>query len=99
MPFFLFLYLNYYIILIEAQLIAKLKEGNQQAFMELIDLYKHLVFNTVLNMVMNFEEAEDITQEVFIQVFQSIQSFRGDSKLSTWLYRICLLYTSDAADE
>ena len=81
--------------MIEAQLIAKLKEGNQQAFMELIDLYKHLVFNTVLNMVMNFEEAEDITQEVFIQVFQSIQSFRGDSKLSTWLYRIAITKSLD----
>ena len=72
--------------MIEAQLIAKLKEGNQQAFIELIDLYKHLVFNTVLNMVMNFEEAEDITQEVFIQVFQSIQSFRGDSKLTNGIF-------------
>ena len=79
----------------EIQLIAELKDGNQQAFMELIDLYKHLVFNTVLNMVMNFEEAEDITQEVFIQVFQSIQSFRGDSKLSTWLYRIAITKSLD----
>ena len=79
----------------ETLLIAKLKDGNQQAFIELIDLYKHLVFNTVLNMVMNFEEAEDITQEVFIQVFQSIQSFRGDSKLSTWLYRIAITKSLD----
>ncbi len=74
----------------ELQLIAELKDGNQQAFIKLIDLYKHLVFNTVLNMVQQFEEAEDLTQEVFIQVFQSIQHFRGDSKLSTWLYRIAI---------
>ena len=74
----------------EHQLIAALKDGNQQAFIELIDLYKNLVFNTVLNMVQQFEEAEDITQEVFIQVFQSVQTFRGDSKLSTWLYRIAI---------
>ncbi len=79
----------------EIQLIAELKDGNQQAFIELIDLYKHLVFNTVLNMVMNYEEAEDITQEVFIQVFQSIQLFRGDSKLSTWLYRIAITKSMD----
>ena len=69
----------------DLQLIAALKEGDQQAFIMLIDLYRHLVFNTVLNMVHQFEEAEDITQEVFIQVFQSVQQFRGDSKLSTWL--------------
>ena len=74
----------------ELELIAALKDGNQQAFIRLIDLYKHLVFNTVLNMIPQFEEAEDITQEVFIQVFQSVQNFRGDSKLSTWLYRIAI---------
>ena len=74
----------------DLQLIAALKEGDQQAFIMLIDLYKQLVFNTVLNMVHQFEEAEDITQEVFIQVFQSVQQFRGDSKLSTWLYRIAI---------
>ena len=79
----------------EIQLIAELKVGDQQAFIRLIDLYKHLVFNTVLNMVQHTEEAEDITQEVFIQVYQSVQTFRGDSKVSTWLYRIAITKSLD----
>jgi RNA polymerase sigma factor (sigma-70 family) len=46
------------------------------------------VYNTVVSMIQNTEEAEDISQEVFIEVYESVQKFRGDSKLSTWIYRI-----------
>lgn len=67
-----------------------LKQGNEKAFSDLVKTYQNMVYNTVLSMVQNVEEAEDLAQEVFIQVYQSIQSFRGESKLSTWIYRISL---------
>lgn len=54
-----------------------------------------MVFNTVLNIVQDNQEAEDVSQEVFIQVFQSVQGFRGESKLSTWLYRVAITKALD----
>jgi RNA polymerase sigma factor (sigma-70 family) len=54
-----------------------------------------MVYNTVLGVVQQPEEAEDVTQEVFIQVFESIGQFKGDSKLSTWLYRIAVTKSLD----
>lgn len=74
----------------EAALIIELKKGNAQAFTQLVEAYQHLVYNTVLTIVQQAEEAEDAAQEVFIQVFQNIGGFRGDAKLSTWLYRIAV---------
>ncbi len=74
----------------ETALIHELKQGNAQAFTQLVEAYQHLVYNTVLSIVQQSEEAEDAAQEVFVQVYQSIKSFRGDSKLSTWLYKIAV---------
>ena len=79
----------------ETQLIAELKNGSEQAFSLLVQTYQNMVFNTVLGIVQQFEEAEDVAQEVFIQVYQSIDRFRGDSKLSTWLYRIAVTKALD----
>ena len=83
------------ITLTETQLITELKNGSQQAFSMLVKTYQNMVFNTVLAIVQQFEEAEDVAQEVFIQVFQSIKNFRGDSKLSTWIYRISITKSLD----
>jgi RNA polymerase sigma-70 factor (ECF subfamily) len=55
-----------------------------------VENYQKLVVNTCFGMVHNTEDAEDIAQEVFIEVFRSIQNFRADSKISTWLYRIAV---------
>lgn len=74
----------------ENVLTTKLKSGNNEAFRVLIDTYQEQVLNTCNGFVRNREEAEDLTQEVFIEVFRSIQNFRGDSKLSTWIYRIAV---------
>lgn len=60
-----------------------------------MDNHKGLVFNTSLGIVQNTADAEDIAQEVFIQVFHSIHDFKGDSKLSTWLYRIAVTKSLD----
>ena len=72
----------------ELELIQQLREGNEQAFKTLVETYQDLVFNTALGIVQNVEDAEDAAQEVFIRVYRSIHSFKGESKLSTWIYRI-----------
>lgn len=72
----------------ETEIIQKLQRGNEQAFKELVENYQKMVVNTCFGMVHNIEDAEDIGQEVFIEVFRSVHKFRSDSKLSTWLYRI-----------
>ncbi len=74
----------------ENEIIQKLQQGNEQAFKQLVENYQKLVVNTCFGMVHNIEDAEDIAQEVFIEVFRSIQNFRADSKISTWLYRIAV---------
>lgn len=72
----------------EFELIQGLRNGDEAAFTYLVDTYKDRVFNTAIGIVQNAEDAEDVAQEVFIQVFRSIQNFKAESKLSTWIYRI-----------
>ena len=72
----------------ETALIQGLKEGDETAFKYLVEMYKDRIFNTAIGIVQNAEDAEDVAQEVFIQVYRSIKTFKGESKLSTWLYRI-----------
>lgn len=74
----------------EQDLIQQILEGNAQAFRQLVEQYKDLVFRTCMGLLHDVHEADDITQEVFIEVFQSIASFRFQSKFSTWLYRIAV---------
>ena len=72
----------------EFELIQQLRDGDEQAFKFLVETYQDMVFNTALGIVQNVEDAEDVAQEVFIKVFRSIDTFKGESKLSTWIYRI-----------
>src|SRR5262249_41616352 len=72
----------------EEQLIERLKRRDELPFNELVRLYETRVFRLVLRMLGDRAEAEDVAQEVLITVFKSIDGFRGDSKLSTWLYRV-----------
>lgn len=69
-------------------LIMKLNQGDKIAYSELVNLYSSRVLNTCYRFFPDKEDAEDISQEVFIEIFKSIKTFRGDSKLSTWIYRI-----------
>jgi len=71
-------------------LIQKLKSQDREAFYELVALYKDSVITTCYRFLLNKEDAEDISQEVFVEVYQSIGSFRGDAKISTWIYRIAV---------
>ena len=72
----------------ELDFIKELKEGKSSAFGILLDDFEQKVFNTCISFVPNKEDAEDIAQEVFLEVFRSINKFKGNSKLSTWIYRI-----------
>ena len=72
----------------EAQLIAATQKGDHDAFAFLMRLYKDRVFNTALRFVGNWAIAEELTQDVFVSVYRNIGGFKGESKFSTWLYRV-----------
>jgi RNA polymerase sigma factor (sigma-70 family) len=72
----------------EVELIQGLRNGDETAFSFLVKNYQDRVYNTAIGIVQNAEDAQDVAQEVFIQVFRSIHSFKAESKLSTWIYRI-----------
>jgi len=72
----------------EQELIQQLRQGNEPAFRWLVENYRNRVFHTVLNILQDSKEAEDAAQETFIQVFESVGTFKGESSLSTWIYRI-----------
>jgi RNA polymerase sigma-70 factor (family 1) len=71
-------------------LVQQLKEGSENAFRELVDHFQDHVFNTCFGFVYNRADADDIAQEVFIEVYHSIASFKENSSLSTWIYRIAV---------
>ena len=77
-------------------IIERLKAGEEAAYKELVDIQQQRVLNTALGLVQNLELAEDITQEVFIEVFRSVGKFAGQSTLSTWIYRITVNKCLDA---
>jgi RNA polymerase sigma-70 factor (ECF subfamily) len=74
--------------LAERLLIARLRERDEQAFSEIFKRFGDKVFSLVYRMLGNRHEAEDVTQEVFVTVFKTIDGFRGEAKFSTWLLRI-----------
>lgn len=79
----------------EKELIVLLKEKDREAFKNIVEQWKDMVYNTALGMLQNEEDAEDIAQEVFIQVFESINDFKEESKFSTWIYRITVTKSLD----
>lgn len=79
----------------ELELIERLKKGDDSAFKVIVSTWQNMVYNTSLGIVQNAEDAEDVAQEVFVQVYESIEQFKGDSKFSTWLYRIAITKSLD----
>lgn len=79
----------------EQELILRLRNGDEKAYKYLVDNFQDRVFNTVISIVQNAQDAEDVSQEVFIQVYRSIHSFKGESQLSTWIYRIATTRSLD----
>lgn len=82
-------------VLADQQLIIPLQQGCQVAFKQLVDAYQERVINTCLGFVPNMQDAEDICQEAFIEIYRSIHKFRGDAKLSTWIYRVAVTKSLD----
>ncbi len=76
-------------------MVELLKQKDEAAFKTIVETWQDMVYNTALGIVQNAEDAEDIAQEVFVQVYQSVSSFKGDSKFSTWLYRITITKSLD----
>src|SRR3990172_8967625 len=74
----------------EAQVIEEAKKGNAEAFETLYHAHKRRIYSLCLRMSGNTAEAEDLTQEAFLQLFRKISSFRGDAAFSTWLHRLAV---------
>lgn len=74
----------------EQEIIESLKKGDHFVFNEIVEQRQEMVFNTVLSIVQNDEDADDITQEVFITLYERIRDFNEASTLSTWLYKITI---------
>jgi RNA polymerase sigma-70 factor (ECF subfamily) len=74
----------------ESAFIEQLIQGSESAFRTLVNDHKDQVYNTCMGFLRNSHDAEDVSQEVFIEVFDSISDFREDASLSTWIYRIAV---------
>lgn len=74
----------------EHELIERCRQGDETAFRELVDQYKGLVFGLTARSVPNRARAEELAQDVFLKVHRGLPYFRGESKLSTWIYRITI---------
>jgi RNA polymerase sigma-70 factor (ECF subfamily) len=72
----------------EAEAIERAKQGDAEAFQTLYDKHKRRVYSLCLRMTANVAEAEDLTQEAFLQLYRKIGTFRGESAFSTWLHRL-----------
>lgn len=77
-----------YMAIEEHIIINQIIEGDTSAFSTLVDRYKDMVFALALRMLKNREEAEEVAQDTFIKVYKSLTKFKGDSKLSTWIYKV-----------
>lgn len=74
--------------LADAELVAQLQQGSEAAFRTLVARFQGRVYSTAFSLLRSAEEAEDVAQEVFVEVYQTIAQFRGETALSTWLYRL-----------
>jgi RNA polymerase sigma-70 factor (ECF subfamily) len=74
----------------EHELVERCRQGDETAFRELVEQYKVLVFSLISRSVANRARAEEVAQDVFLKVHKGLPYFRGESKLSTWIYRIVL---------
>jgi RNA polymerase sigma-70 factor (ECF subfamily) len=72
----------------ERELVSRCQAGDEGAFGELVDRYKNLVYAMVYRMVNDRSQADDLAQEVFLKVHRGLPYFRGEARLSTWIYRI-----------
>lgn len=74
----------------ESEIIKLVLQGDRQKFRMLVEQHQQMVFRTCMGFLHNKDDADDLTQDVFIQAFQSLAQFKGKSAFSTWLYRIAV---------
>jgi RNA polymerase sigma factor (sigma-70 family) len=79
----------------ERELVRLLKNKDRAAFKTIVETWQNMVYNTALGILQNEEDAEDTAQEVFMKVYEAIDSFKEESKLSTWIYRITVTRSMD----
>ena len=72
----------------ERELVARCQRGDDSAFAELVDRYKNLVYAMIYRMMSDRTQVEDLAQDVFLKVHRGLPYFRGEARLSTWIYRI-----------
>ena len=72
----------------ERELVARCQRGDDNAFAELVDRYKNLVYAMIYRMMSDRTQVEDLAQDVFLKVHRGLPYFRGEARLSTWIYRI-----------
>ena len=81
----------------ERELVERCRRGDDAAFQELVDRYKNLVFGLIARMIPDRSRAEDVAQDVFLRVHRGLPYFRGEARLSTWIYRIAANVCAQAA--
>ena len=79
----------------EDQIIQRVKNGDQNAFCELVEEYKQKALNIAFSFCRSYEDAKDVSQEAFIKAFKTIRNFRGESRFYTWFYRILINLCKD----
>ena len=72
----------------ERELVERCRSGDERAFQELVDRHKDLVFALIARTVQDRSRAEDLAQDVFLRIHRGLPYFRGEARLSTWIYRI-----------
>jgi RNA polymerase sigma-70 factor (ECF subfamily) len=83
----------------EADLIARCRQGDERAFRELVDRYKDLVFALVSRSAIDRSRVDDLAQDVFLRIHRGLPYFRGEAKLTTWIYRIVLNLLSQESEK
>lgn len=79
----------------DKDLLLLLNKGDRKAFEQLVHMHSNMVYSICFNLIQNKKDAEDLTQEVFTTIYTSISSFKQNSKLSTWIYRIAVNKSHD----
>jgi len=74
----------------DIEIINIILQGSRDKFQMLVEKYQAMIFRTCMGFLHNKDDADDLTQEVFIQTYQSLNSFKGDAAFSTWIYRIAV---------
>ena len=79
----------------EAEILQRARDGDKEAFRLIVEAYQDRVFGLVISMVKQREQAEDLTQEIFVKVYFALSKFRGDSAFYTWLFRLASNHVLD----